>query len=101
MKAGLTISINPVRDRDILEWYANQSNRSAAVRAAIRNSMASTSQITMLDLQAALERIQQEVILLSRSLGRLHQTPILNHEAKTSPGQIPGFILESLDRLGE
>ena len=54
------ISLDPEADRDILRWFADQRNQSAAVREAIRCYIArgdDSSGVTMADLLAEIRAL--------------------------------------------
>lgn len=47
MAVFVNISLDPDKDRDILDWLDDQENRSAAVREALRSHMAETEGVTL------------------------------------------------------
>ena len=81
MKKNLSFLFNTERDADILEWLGQQANKSQAVRDAIRAAMRRAGQgsqveePTLTDVMAALERIEQNGIIVRGDSAEETQEP--------------------------
>ena len=64
MKVTIPVSLDDQRDADILAWLDRQSNRSAAVREAIREKM---SGITLTDIYHELQELKRRSIVTHRA----------------------------------
>lgn len=91
MRKPLSFLFNTKRDADILEWLTQQPNKSRAVRDAIRAAMRKAGQgsaaeeITLADVMATLERIEQNGIIV--------------HGENAAEVQEPADIAANLDDL--
>lgn len=57
MAVIVNISLDEKHDKDILQWLGQQSNRSAAVREAIRSHISRESGVTLADVLAEIRAL--------------------------------------------
>lgn len=87
------IVLDPIADRDIIEWLGHQPNKSAAVREAVREK------ITRIQAQPALADILHEIRAIQRKLDQgIIQYP--GGELDSEQGE-PETAARNLDALDE
>lgn len=89
MAVIVNISLDPEHDRDILKWLGRQSNRSQAVREAIRSYMAKSEGATLEDVLAELRALPS----------RLNVVTVTNAETIATEGSEPETAAANLDGL--
>lgn len=94
MAVFVNISLDPDKDRDILEWLDSQENRSAAVREAIRSHMAETVGVTLADVLAEVRALPSRLSVVA-----VNAQPELAEEGK-EPEEAAANLNGLLDRLG-
>ena len=90
MKDSLGFCADTERDKDVIEWYKSQDNKSVAIRAAIRRDI---SGVTLADLYEKLAGIEK--LLRSGAVPAISGTD----EGATLDPQIEK-VREALDKLG-
>lgn len=92
MATIINISLNPRVDRDILDWLNEQSNRSEAVRRAVRFYIARTEGPTLADVLAEVRALPS----------RLSMTAVaVEPEAREQEGDEPEAAAANLGGLLE
>ena len=94
MAVFVNISLDPDKDRDILEWLDRQGNKSAAVREAIRGHMAKTVGVTLADVLAEVRALPSRLSVVA-----VNAQPELVEEGE-EPEQAAANLNGLLDRLG-
>jgi len=69
MAVIINISLDPEHDRDILRWLGRQSNRSAAVRKAIRAYMDADSGVTLAEVLAEIRALPEKLSVVAVAAG--------------------------------
>jgi hypothetical protein len=89
----VNISLDPEADKDIMRWLGKQSNKSAAVREAIRCYMTKEEGITLADVLAEVRALPSRLSVVA-----------VNAEPTTPEGEEPEAAAANLngllDRLG-
>lgn len=91
MAVIVNISLDPEADRDILRWLGKQSNRSAAVRDAIRAYMAKETGVTLADVLAEVRALPSRLSMVA-----VAPEPEVGEEPEAAAAHLDGL----LDRLG-
>jgi hypothetical protein len=65
MATVIPVSLDSEVDKDILRWMENQSNRSAAVRVAIRKYMAAQEGPSLADILAEIRSLPSRMSLIA------------------------------------
>lgn len=85
-------SMDSEKDRDIIRWLDAKTNRSAAIRAAIRDHMTKTEGVTLADVLAEVRALPSKLSVVAVDSG-----PVLEgEEPETAAANLDGL----LDRLG-
>lgn len=82
-------SLDSEKDKDIIKWLDGQTNRSAAVREAIRSYMAKSEGVTLADVLAELRALPS----------RLSVVAVANGQPPTPEGDEPEAAAANLDGL--
>ena len=90
----VNISLNPETDKDIMHWLGKQSNRSAAVREAIRSHIAKEERITLADVLAEVRALPSKLSVIAVNV---QPEPI---EGEEEPEVAAANLNGLLDRLG-
>lgn len=93
MAVIVNISLDPEHDRDIMRWLGRQSNKSAAVREAIRSYMAKEEGVTLADVLAEIRALPSRFSVVAASP---EPTTLEGEEPQAAAANINGL----LDRLG-
>lgn len=93
MAAIVNISLDPSKDKDILRWLDEQSNKSAAVREAIRSYMAIEEGVTLADVLAEIRALPSRLSVIAINA---EPTILEGEEPQRAAAHLNGL----LDRLG-
>ena len=93
MATVINFSLDAETDRDIVRWLDQQSNRSAAIREAIRYYMAREAGVTLADVLAEIRALPSRLSVVAID-GEL-ETPISGDEPTEAAANLDGL----LDRL--
>jgi cell pole-organizing protein PopZ len=86
-------SLDSEKDKDVIRWLDAQSNRSAAIRAAIRDHMAKAEGVTLADVLA-------EVRALPSRLSAVAVTSEATAQGEEEPQAAAANLDGLLNRLG-
>lgn len=89
-RQAITFVIDTDRDRDIVRWLKDQGNKSAAIREAIRTQLGRTLDITLVDINEAIQDLKQ-------ADGARETTSISRRQEETYE---PPDIAAALDSMG-
>lgn len=88
MAVIINISLDPDKDKDILRWLEKQTNRSAAIREAIRSHIAKSEGVTLADVLAEVRALPSRLSVIT-----------VNSEQVTPEGEEPTAAASNLDGL--
>jgi sulfur carrier protein ThiS len=65
MAVIVNFSLDPDKDKDLLKWLGRQTNRSAAIRSALRSYMAETEGVTLADVLAEVRALPSRMSVVA------------------------------------
>jgi len=90
-KKRVIFVVDEEQDRDILSWWEQQENKSAAIRDLIRKDLKQQS-VTLLDIYRAVTELDQKIVSGQVSIVGADQLDLISDE--------PADVVAALENLG-